>query len=259
MGYKMLLVLDIGNTNITLGLYDDENLIKTFRLETNKNSTTEEYSKKISNLLSEYPIKSCIIGSVVDDLNIILKNACDKVFNINSLVFNNTLETGIALDVAEPHKVGVDRIANAYASYKLYPQPSIVIDSGSATTFDIISADGRFFGGIIMPGINMQLNSLCEKTSKLPKIEIEEIDNTIGTDTKSCILSGVIRGHVCAIEGLIEQCEKELGQKATVIITGGISPVILKYLKRKIDYMNETLTIEGFKLLYKLNNKCNKM
>lgn len=251
----MLLVLDVGNTNITFGLYDDGNLIKTFRLETNKNFTTEEYTKKISDLLSKYSIKFCIIGSVVDELNIILKNVCDKIFNINSLVFNSTLKTGIILDVAEPHKVGADRIANAYASYKLYPQPSIVIDLGSATTFDIISADGKFLGGIIMPGINMQLNSLCEKTSKLPKIEIEEIDNTIGIDTKSCILSGVIRGHVCAIEGLIGQCEKELGQKATIVITGGVSPLILKYLKRKVDYVNADLTLQGLYFLYKLNNK----
>ena len=255
----MFLVLDVGNTNITFGLYDGENFIKTFRLETNKNFTTEEYAEKISSLLSEYPIKFCIIGSVVDELNDVLKRACDSIWNINSLIFDNTLKTGVILDVSEPHKVGADRIANAYASYKLYPQPSIVIDSGSATTFDIISADGKFFGGIIMPGISMQLNSLCEKTSKLPKIEIEEIDNTIGTDTRSCILSGVIRGHVCAIEGLIEQCEKELGQKATIVLTGGISPLILKYLNRKVDYVNENLTIEGFKLLYKLNSKCNEM
>lgn len=254
MGYKMLLVLDIGNTNITLGIYDRDKLVKTLRLETDKRLTETDYSKKIKELLSGFSFDSCIIGSVVDELNDVLKKACDSVLGINSLIFKNNLKTGVLLDVAEPQKVGADRVANAYASLKLYPQPSIVIDSGSATTFDIISADGKFFGGIIMPGINMQLNSLCEKTSKLPKIEIEEIDKVIGVDTKTCILSGVIRGHVCAIEGLIEQCEKEMGQKVTVVATGGVSSLILKYMNRNVDYINDNLTLEGFKYLYELNN-----
>ena len=251
----MLLVLDIGNTNITVGLFEKSTLVKTFRLISDLELNKSYYEKEFDKYLRNYKINFCMIGSVVEGLGENLKVFCDEIFGIETFLFTTKSSTGVTLDVAVPSSVGVDRIANAYASYKLYPQPSIVVDSGSATTFDMVSNDGRFFGGIIMPGMNMQLNSLCEKTSKLPKIEIEEIDKVIGNDTKTCILSGVVRGQVCAIDGLIEECEKELGQKATVILTGGLSSLISKYLKRKADFVNENLTLEGFKFLYELNKK----
>ncbi len=251
----MLLVLDIGNTNITAGLFDKDELIKTFRMITDLELEIDYYRQEFEKNLKEYEIDACTIGSVVNNLGEKLKAFCDEIFGIKTFLFTSNNLTGVKLDVPEPNSVGADRIANAYASYKLYPQPSIVIDSGSATTFDIVSNDGRFFGGIIMPGINMQLSSLCEKTSKLPKIELEEIDSVIGYDTKTCILSGVVRGQVCAIEGLIKECEKEIGEKVSVIATGGLSSLILKYLNRKIDFTNENLTLEGFKFLYELNCK----
>ena len=249
----MLLVLDIGNTNITLGLYNGDELVETFRLLSDKSLLAEDYLLSLKKILANYEISKCIIGSVVKELDNVLKEACDRAFNINTLVFNSNLKTGVELDVAKPETVGADRIANAYAAKKLYSTPCIVVDLGSATTFDILSKEGKFFGGIIMPGINMQLNSLSEKTSKLPKIEPEQIEKVIGVDTKTCILSGVIRGHACAIEGLIDQCEKEIGERVTVIATGGLSQLIVQYMKRKFDYINPTLTLDGFKLLYELN------
>ena len=131
----------------------------------------------------------------------------------------------------------------------------VMSDNKFFISSDILSKEGKFFGGIIMPGIEMQLNSLFEKTSKLPKFEVEEVVLVIGRDTKTCILSGVIRGHACAIEGLITQCEEEIGQKITVIATGGLSSLVSKYMARKIDYYEPNLTLEGFKLFYELNNK----
>ena len=249
----MLLVLDIGNTNITLGLYNGDELVETFRLISDKNLSPEVYYNSLKKILANYEVSKCIIGSVVKELDGVLKEACDKVFNTNTLVFYSNLKTGVELDVARPETVGADRIANAYAAKKLYSIPCIVVDLGSATTFDILSKEGKFFGGIIMPGINMQLNSLCEKTSKLPKIEPEQVEKVIGVDTKSCILSGVIRGHACAIEGLIAQCEKEIGTKVAVIATGGLSQLISQYMERKFDHINPTLTLDGFKYLYELN------
>ena len=159
----MLLVLDIGNTNITAGLFDKDILIKTFRMITNLELEIDYYRQEFEKNLKEYEIDACTIGSVVNNLGEKLKIFCDEIFGIKTFLFSPEDLTGVKLDVPDPSSVGADRIANAYASYKLYPQPSIVIDSGSATTFDIVSSDGRFFGGIIMPGINMQLNSLCEK------------------------------------------------------------------------------------------------
>lgn len=249
----MLLAVDIGNTNITLGVFKDDELLLTKRLVTDINKTSEEYATLIAEKLKNVFITKAVIASVVDELNIIVKNACDNVFGVDSFLFNTTSKTGVVLDVANPELVGADRVANAYAAAKLYSLPCIIVDSGSATTFDIVSSDKRFFGGIIMPGINMQLNSLCEKTSKLPKIEPEEIESVIGVDTKTCILSGVIRGHACAIEGLIKECEEEMNQKCTIIATGGIAKLVSKYMKRDFDYINQDLTLQGIKFLYELN------
>ena len=226
----MLLIVDIGNTNITCGIYQDENLVNTFRMDSDKTKNINEYINDLKIKTNNYNITDCFIGSVVDELNQTIKLACDNVFNTNSFIFNEKSKTGITLDVAKPETVGADRIANAFGAYKKYSNACIVIDSGSATTFDIISSDGKFFGGIIMPGIEMQLNSLCEKTSKLPKIEIENIDSAIGRNTKTCILSGVIRGHACAIEGLIKECEKEMNEKPTIVATGGLSSLVSKYM-----------------------------
>lgn len=251
----MILVADIGNTNITCGVYQEENLVKTFRLISDKTKTKEVFVKELKDNTQDYKITKCFIGSVVDELNQKFKQACDCAFEIDTYIFDTKSKAGIILDVSKPETVGADRIANAYAVYKKYSYPCVVIDMGSATTFDILSKEGKFFGGIIMPGVEMQLNSLCEKTSKLPKINIEEINKVIGTDTKTCILSGVIRGHVCAIEGLIEECEKEIGEKIIVVATGGLSALVSKYMNRKFDYIEPNLTLDGFRMLYELNKK----
>lgn len=251
----MLLVLDIGNTNITCGIYQEENLVKKFRLISDKTKNTEYFISELKNNTKDYKITKCFIGSVVDELNQILKQACDITFGLKSNIFEFNTKISSILDVEKPKTIGADRIANVYAVLKKYSYPCVVVDMGSATTFDILSKEGKFFGGIIMPGIEMQLNSLCEKTSKLPKINIEEINSVIGRNTKTCILSGVIRGHACAIEGLIVECEKEIGKKITVIATGGLSELVSKYMNRKFDYIEPNLTLNGFKLLFDIYNE----
>ena len=157
------------------------------------------------------------------------------------------------MKLKNPKEAGADRIANACGAYMLYSKPTIIVDLGTATTFDIIDKHGDFVGGVIMPGLNLQLRALNKSTSKLPKIEADEVDKAIGDNTADAILSGVIRGSACAIEGLIEECEKELGAKALIVATGGYSGLISKYMKRQFDFVNPYLTLEGLRFLYELN------
>ena len=156
------------------------------------------------------------------------------------------------LKLKNPSEAGADRIANACGAYVLYSKPAIIVDLGTATTFDIINKDGDFIGGVIMPGLNLQFRSLNNSTSKLPRIEANTVNKAIGDNTVDAILSGVIRGSACAIEGLISQCEEELGEKAVIIATGGYSGLISQYMNRSFDFVNPYLTLEGLRFLYEL-------
>lgn len=249
----MLLSIDIGNTNITLGLYDKESLKEIFRLPSDKDLAQSEYERLLSTLFKSYQIDSCVIGSVVEELNLILKNACDNVFGIKTFLYNPTSDCGMKIKLLNPKEVGADRIANAYAAKKKYKLPVIVVDIGTATTFDIVSKDGDFLGGVIMPGLNLQFKALSSNTSKLPKIEAGISEKAIGDSTQNAILSGIMRGSASAIEGLIHQCELELGEKATIVATGGHSRLISEYMLRNFDYVDQSLTLEGLKLLHELN------
>ena len=249
----MLLAVDIGNTNITLGVFDNEIILETFRLASDKELPQEEYEILLHTLFKKYTIKSCIISSVVDELNKTLKQAIDNVFHLDSILLTDKLNLGIKIRLKNPKEAGADRIANACGAYILYSKPAIVVDLGTATTFDILDKHGDFLGGVIMPGLNLQFKALNKSTSKLPKIEANAVDKAIGNSTACAILSGVIRGSACAIEGLISQCEAELGSRAVIIATGGYSTLISKYMKRPFDFVNPYLTLEGLRFLYELN------
>lgn len=251
----MLLVVDIGNTNITLGVYDKDSLIETFRLSSDKDLSQIEYEKLLKTFCKNYMIEDCVIGSVVEELNEIIKLSCDTVFNINSLLIDTNINYGLKIALEKPNEIGADRIANAYGAKVKYSLPAIVIDIGTATTFDIVSKKGEFLGGVIMPGLNLQFKALNSNTSKLPKINADLSEKAIGNSTKNAILSGIMRGSACAIEGLIHQCELELGEKATIIATGGQSRLISEYMIRNFDYIDTSLTLDGLKLLYELNKK----
>lgn len=249
----MILAIDIGNTNITLGVFDDKNLIETFRLASDKDLSLEEYEVLLKTLCKDFEIKDCVIGSVVEELTPILKHASENVFGIKTFLINPEINQGLKIALKNPKEVGADRIANAYGAKEKYPLPLIVVDIGTATTFDIVSQKGEFLGGVIMPGLNLQFKSLSTNTSKLPKISAGISEKAIGNSTEDALLSGIMRGSACAIEGLIHQCELELGEKATIIATGGHSRLISEYMIRRFDYIDPTLTLEGLKLLYELN------
>ncbi len=249
----MLLTSDIGNTNITLGLFDDEALVEEFRLASDKDLSLEEYEVLLKSLFKDFKIDGCIVGSVVEELNNKFMSAVRNVFGIEPVFLTNKINTGVKIKTDFPDEVGADRIANAIGAYVLYNKPTIVVDFGTATTFDIINADGEFIGGMIAPGINLQMKVLNKFTSKLPRIDVAISTKAIGHNTTDAILSGVIRGTACMIDGLVKQCEKELGQKAVLVATGGYSGLIANYLERPFDYINPTLTLEGLRHLYNLN------
>lgn len=249
----MLLTVDIGNTSIKLGVFDDNALLDEFRLASDKDLSQDEYEVLLKTLFKPYKITGCIIGSVVEELNEKFKRAVENVFNIKALFLTNDIETGLKIKLQNPKEAGADRIANACAAYVNYNKPCIVIDFGTAISFDIVNAEGEFIGGVIAPGLKLQMNALNKFTSKLPKIEVAISPNAIGNNTTDAILSGVIRGTACMIDGLIKQCEKELGQKAVIVATGGYSGLISNYLEKPFDYISPSLTLEGLKILYNLN------
>ena len=238
----MKLVVDIGNTSITFAVFDNENIVKKFRIPSRISESVENYKKELKNNI-EYKIDECVIISVVEGLELIIKNACDNLFGINSKIFSVEDAPEIKLNVAHPETVGADRIANAKAATKKYSLPVIVVDLGTATTFDIISREKEFFGGIILAGLDMQLRALNQFTSKLPKYSVKKSENAIGVDTETAIMSGVVRGSAAAIDGLIAQCELEMQDKATVVLTGGYAEFISEYMSRKPDFIDADLTL----------------
>lgn len=249
----MLLAADIGNTNITLGMFSNDKCVNEFRLATDKDLTSYEYETLLRSLLKDYDIECCVIGSVVEELNIKFKRACDNAFNTNSVFVASDIKLNVKINTDNPQEVGADRIANAAAAAERYDTNVIVVDFGTATSFDIINSKKEFLGGVIAPGINTQVKCLKNATSKLPKIDISISPTAIGTNTTDAILSGVIRGSACMVDGLVAQCEKELGQKAVLVATGGYCGLIANYMTRPFDNVNPALTLEGLKIIYELN------
>ena len=231
----MLLTVDIGNTNITLGLFEKDEFQKEFRLASDRDLEQSEYENLLQTIFKEYRIDSCVIGSVVNELDEKIKNAVKNVLHLEPLVVSNKINCGVKIIADEPDEVGADRIANASAVAKMYDGAVIVVDFGTATTFDIVNSKKEFCAGIIIPGLKTQLKSLYDKTSKLPHIEIDYSPCALAQNTKDAILAGVIRGSACAVDGLIEQCENELGEEVTLVATGGYSGLIANYMKNKFD------------------------
>lgn len=256
----MILVVDIGNTKVSMALYENSKLAMSSFFTCPKNISSYALILVLEQIFpKDTIIDNGIISSVVDELTQPICEAVSNVYHINPIVINVTcMDVGIPLKCNNPERIGTDRIANALAASRLYDKrPVIVVDSGSATTFDIIDKDNNFIGGLIMPGLDMQLKSLAEDTSKLPEIKLdmmEQVQTYINTDTKKAILSGVVFGQAQAIQGLITRCEKELKTKAFVVGAGGNAKLLNKYMKyRKFDVINPNLTFDGINMIYELN------
>ena len=252
----MLLIIDIGNTNTNIGIYIKNKLFKVYSIASDPIKTSDEYGITISSLLSANNITEivdyAVISSVVPTLGETIKTAVKNYLteNVYSVSHKSNLPFKIKLD--EPKEAGADRLANAAAAATLYKLPVIVVDIGTATTFDIVDKKKNFIGGIIAPGPMIQAKSLSKFTSKLPKLNIEAPKNAIGRNTIDAMLSGIVTGHEKMVEGMIELCEKELKEKATIVVTGGFSKILFKNIKQKFD-VNKNLTLDGLKIIWELN------
>lgn len=254
----MLLVVDIGNTNTSIGIFDKDNLVKTFSVSSDIKRTEDEYGIMLLTILNHLGMSSlegAMVSSVVPQLCESFKNAIYKYLGVKALSLSYKSKMPIGLKLDNNREIGADRIANAVASKIKYKLPAIVIDFGTATTFDIVDKNSDFIGGIIVPGLKIQANSLAQFTSKLPKLKIEAPKRAIGRNTIEAMLSGIVLGHATLISGMVKKCEEELGQKATVIATGGYSEVLFNNMKDTLNYVDKDLTLFGLKELYYINKE----
>jgi len=255
----MLLLIDIGNTDITTGFYDG-GIKDIMRLST---AMQGQYVNKLKDFISNHGLKkpeNAIMCSVVPHVASSFPGALRKSFGFKPVSVSHKLKTGLKFCIKNPDKLGADRIANAVAARKLYKGHLIVIDFGTATTFCVISARGEYKGGVIMPGLNISADALAEKTAKLPRVKLRFPKKILGDDTESSILAGLILGHAGAVEKIIKGIKKELtldkgtNKKipANVIVTGGFADLVVPYIKG-IKEINPFLTLEGLRIIYEFN------
>ena len=254
----MFLAVDAGNTKVTFGFFDGDKIKHVESVTCPANTKCSDIEVMLKERFSNFRVDDCMISSVVDELTENLKNVISEFFSVTPLVLSQKLNYGIIFKSEHPEKYGADRVANAHAAAKLYEQrPLIVVDSGSATTFEVIDKNGVFSGGLIMPGMELQLKVLGEKTSKLPSLNLKSVSddiNIISNDTEEAIYAGVVVAHAQAVQGLLNLCEQKLGEKAFIVGTGGNINLVNKFMnERKIDVINPFLTLEGIKMIYELN------
>jgi len=253
----MLLAIDIGNTDTTLGVFDGEELRATWHMATGIHRMADEYAALLFNLLRQQgldipDIKAIALCSVVPPLISTFDELFERYFHISPLVVGAGVKTGVRIRMDNPREVGTDRIVNAAAAHHLYGGPVIVADLGTATTFDTVSKDGDYLGGAIAPGIMTAAEALFTRSAMLPRVELIHPKHAIGTNTIDAMQSGIIFGYVGLIEGIVARIQKELGEKAKVVATGGAAKILAKETK-VIDVVNPDLTLIGLRLIYEMN------
>jgi len=259
----MLLVFDVGNTNVVMGTFAGEQLSYSWRMSTNKDKTSDEYVILINQLLDYYDIhpskiRDVIISSVVPDLMYTMEHSIRKLFNLMPLVVEPGIKTGMDIKYDNPRQVGADRIVNAVAAYRKYGGLVIVVDFGTATTFCAVSGEGHYLGGTIAPGVRISGDALFEKAAKLPRIDLDKPGHVICKNTVNSMQSGIVYGYVGLVEYLIDKMKCELSpldpDSVRVVATGGLSTLIASETKH-IDIVDKTLTLEGLKMIYDMNSK----
>lgn len=253
----MLLAVDIGNTSITLGVFDGEELRATWHVATGVHRMPDEYASLMLSLLRHQglataDVKAVALCSVVPPLISTFEELFKRYFNIEPLVVGAGVKTGVSIRMDNPREVGADRIADAAAAHHLYGGPVIIIDLGTATTFGIISKEGDYIGGIIATGIATAAEALFTRTAQLPRVELAPPKHIIGTNTVAAIQSGIIYGYASLVEGMLARIQKELGVKAKVVATGGYAGLIAKETKA-INVVNPDLTLIGLRLISEMN------
>lgn len=255
----MLLAIDIGNTNVTLGVFDGDKLDATFRLATHVNQMPDEYAVYILSLLRQRGIDvaditegamSCVVPPLITTFNELFQ----KYFDIVPLAVGPGVKTGIRIRMDNPREVGGDRIANAAGAISLYKSPIIVVAMGTATAFDTVSKEGDYLGGAVAPGLAIAAEALFTRTAALPRVVLVRPRKAIGTNTLSAMQSGIIFGYAGLIEGIVGRIQEELGEKATVVATGGYAGIIAKETK-VIEKVNPNLTLIGIKVIHNMNRE----
>lgn len=256
----MILVLDIGNTNVKYGIFEGDELVASWRISTNVARTSDEYGMTLGNLLQQSGIRfedieACVMSSVAPALNYTFEHMCKYYLgNAPLLIMSHKVDTGIEICYEHPSQLGSDRIVDVCSAYHLYGGPAIVVDFGTATTFNLVTKEGKYLGGAIAPGIKTATESLVSTAAKLPRIELEKPENIIGKNTKSCMQSGIVYGYTGLVKYMVAKY-KELDEMkdAKVIATGGLCELVDSVEPDIIDIKDRALALKGLKIIYDRN------
>lgn len=253
----MILVVDVGNTNIVLGIYEGKQLLHDWRLSTNRSATTDEYGMMMVNLFRHADIRleqveGIIISSVVPPLMFVLEHLCLKYLKKTPLVVGPGIKTGLNIRYENPKEVGADRIVNAVAAIELYGSPCIVVDFGTATTFDYIDEGGQYVGGAVAPGIGISTEALYQRAAKLPRIELTKPKSVVGRNTIASMQAGIIYGFAGQVDGIVDRIKQEFSSEPKVVATGGLAELISSE-SRTIELVNPLLTLQGLQIIYERN------
>ncbi len=249
----MIFVIDVGNTHLVAGLYQGDELLIDWRVATNKAKTADEYGILFKNLFNDNnfsasDVEKIIISSVVPPLVNVLEDVAIKYFSQRAMIVGPGIKTGINIKTDNPREVGADRIVNAVAANQLYSGPKIIVDFGTATTLCVVSKSGDYLGGVIAPGVGIATDSLIDKAAKLPKVEFDFPDSSIGKNTEQSLKSGILYGFLAQVDGLIKRVKEEFNSEALVIATGGFSSLFYDK-SNQIDINNDFLTLEGLRII----------
>ena len=259
---NMLLVIDIGNTNIVFGVYRGDTLINHWRVSTVLDRTADEYAIVLNSMLyfekvRLVDIQSVIISCVVPPLLVPFQSICRKYIGVQPLIVEPGMKTGMPILYENPQEVGADRIVNAVAGYEKHKKALIIVDFGTATTFDYVTPKGEYVGGAIAPGVVISLEALFERASKLPRVQLIMPKEIIGRNTVTAMQAGTVYGYVSLVDGIVARMKEAVGTKPWVIATGGLANLVFQE-SRSLDEVDEFLTLNGLKILYEKNKDLHK-